>query len=181
MKILIATPLYPPDIAPSAQYVKELTKRLIEKGYSITIVAYARIPEKIQGAQILAVKKNRLLLLRIPAYFFTLWKAARATDIIYAQNGASVELPIALVSLIARTPIIIGISDKNAYKHATGNIILKSINNFIVNRARKTIADMPMERPEILPFGAQPADTQEIYRLSWENHMHALIQAFNYA
>lgn len=181
MKIVIATPLYPPDIAPSAQYVKELAKRLVESGYSITIIAYAHTPEKVPCAQILTVNKNRPLPLRMFAYLFALWRAARATDIIYVQNGASVELPATLVSLVARAPIIIGISDKNACKYAKKNVILKFVNYFIIKRARKTITDIPMERPEILPFSAQPADAQETYRLSWENHMHTLIQAFNYA
>lgn len=180
MKIVIATPLYPPDIAPSAQYVKELAKRLVKRGYSITIIAYARIPEKVPGAQILTVNKNRPLPLRMFAYLFALWRAARATDIIYAQNGPSVELPIAFVSLAIRTPIIVGISDKDAYKRTRENMILKFINNFIINRARKTITDMPMERPEILPFTAQPTREQETYRLSWENHIRALIQIFNH-
>lgn len=181
MKILIATPLYPPDIAPSAQYVKELAKRLVEKKHSVTIAAYAHIPEKVAGAQIIKASKHKPLPLRILAYFFVLWRAARATDVIYAQNGASVELPIAFVSFVARAPIILGISDKNAQKCGHENIILKLINNLIIKRARKIIADMPMERPEILPFGAQPKHAQEAYRLSWENHVRALIQIFNYA
>ncbi len=180
MKIVIATPLYPPDIAPSAQYVKELAKRLTVEKHLVTIVAYAHIPEKIPGVQILAVNKNRPLPLRMFAYFFALWRAARAADIIYIQNGPSVELPIALVSLAIRAPIIVGISDKDAYKRTRENMIRKLINNFIINRARKTIADMPMERPEILPFAAQPTREQENYRLSWKSHIRDLIQIFNH-
>ena len=178
MKILIATPLYPPDIAPSAQYVKELAKRLAAEKHSVSIIAYARIPEKVSGVQIIAVDKNKPLLLRIIAFLFALWRVARATDIIYAQNGPSVELPIALVSLATSAPIIIGVSDKNAYKRTCENKMPKFINNFIISRARKTIADMPMEKPEILPFKEQSARKQEGYRLSWENHICSLIKIF---
>ena len=180
MKILVATPLYPPDVAPSAQYVKELAKRLTAEKHSVTIVAYARIPEKIPGVKIIAVNKNRPLILRVLAYLFAFWRAARAADIVYVQNGLSVELPIVFVSFITRTPVIAGISDKNAYKRTRENITQKFINNFVIKRARKIITEMPMERPEILPFAAQSTHEQENYRLSWENHIRDLIQIFNH-
>lgn len=181
MKIVIATPLYPPDVAPSAQYVKELAKRLTAEKHSVIIIAYAHIPEKIPGAQIIAINKNRPMPLRVLAYFFALWRAARAADIIYAQNGPSVELPIALISLATRIPIVLGISDKNAHKRTCENMMQKFINNFVIKRARKTITEMPMEQPEILPFTTQSIYEQENYNLSWKNHIRDLIQFFNHA
>ncbi|MFA4890428.1 MAG: glycosyltransferase [Candidatus Paceibacterota bacterium] len=180
MKILIATPLYPPDVAPSAQYVKELAKRLTAEKHSVIIVAYARIPEKIPGVRIIAVDKNKPLPLRVLVYLFALWRAARAADIMYVQNGPSVELPVTLLSFVIRTPIVVAISDKNAYKRTREKMMPKFINDLVISRARKTIVNMPMEQPEILPFAAQPTREWEAYNLSWEDHIRDLIKTFNH-
>ena len=64
MKILIVTPLYPPDIAGHSAYVKELALRLRE-AHTVTILAYNHIPEKIEGVNIITIQKHLPTLVRL--------------------------------------------------------------------------------------------------------------------
>ena len=60
MKIVLATPLYPPDTEPTALYC-ELAKRLgQEKHHQVTIVTYGA-PRTNTWVAIIAVDKNKPL------------------------------------------------------------------------------------------------------------------------
>ncbi len=177
MRILLATPLYPPDIAEPAPYVKELAKRL-SKEHIVTIVAYGTLPEKIQGVRIIAVNKRRPLLLRLLAYTTALVRASRDADLIYAENGASVELPAGLVALITGRPLVIHIGDKDAHERAARNKLYFFIEKFAILRAQRTIIETPMKRPEILPLEPRPDAALAAYEASWSMHFNSLNTIF---
>ena len=82
MKILIATPLFPPETGDSAQYIQELALHLKE-GHEITILTYANHIETIAGVEIKTVKKNTPLFVRLFHYTRTLTQLARSADISY--------------------------------------------------------------------------------------------------
>ena len=180
MRIVLATPLYPPEIAEPAPYIKELAKRLA-KSHEVTIVAYARLPEDVPGARIIAVDKYLPLFLRLPRYFFSLLQAARSADVVYAVNGASVELPAALVSLFSSSPLIIRIGDRAAHERAQNNIVAGLIERFAFSRARDVIEDAPKVRPEIIPFEPYPAEQFAAYEQSWDAHLRTLEKLFTHA
>ncbi len=197
MRLLIVTPLYPPDIAPLAVYVKELAKRLTGHA-EVTIIAYAHIPEKIEGVRIIAIPKNVLLPFRLIALTKALWSEIRKADVLYVQNGASTELPAGIVSFFTRTPLIIGIQDHVALASAKKRAVLKVILHFVLSRAHHIIhatnvtlpfsylqktrlIDEPCARPEILPFGAYPKEAFTLYEESWEKHIQALTEIFEHA
>lgn len=173
MKIVLATPLYPPDVAESAAYVKELAARLRNK-YTVTIVAYGRLPEKIEGVDIIAVDKRRPLPIRLLAYTLNLLKAVGAADVLYVENGASVELPAAFVSLLTSTPLILHIGDQRAHEWAKHAILLRYIEALVMWRAKKVIIESPVTRPEILPFKPYPEGAFETYERSWKTHLEML-------
>jgi hypothetical protein len=179
MKIVIATPLYPPDIAEPAPYVKELAKRLTTQ-HEITIVAYSHIPEKIPGVRIVAVDKRRPILNRLFSYTRTLLHEARSTDLIYAENGASVELPLVFISFLVRQPIIFHRGDRAAHVRATNRPLLRLIERAAEQSARAIITDMPLPKPEIIPFSKlTPAETEK-YERSWDEHLALLRKTFTY-
>lgn len=76
MKIVLATPLYPPDIAAPALYVKELAKRIATL-HDVTIVAYANLPETMPEVRMIAVSKRQPLPLRLLTYFAALIRSVR--------------------------------------------------------------------------------------------------------
>lgn len=180
MKITLATPLYPPDIAEQACYVKEVATRLVNMGHDITVVAYAHIPEKIPGVRIITVSKRTPLLIRFIAFAKALAHAAHETDVVYMENGPSVELPTILISLIARRPFVMHIGDKAASKRAEKNTFLQYIGRVARKRARAVIIDIPIKRPEVLPFQQVSTAERAAYDASWETHVNSLMGIFTH-
>ncbi len=180
MKIVIATPLYPPEIAEPAPYIKELAKRLAEL-HEVTIVAYARLPEKVPGVSIVVIDKRRPLPLRLLSYMQALWQAAKHADVVYVENGASVELPAGLISFFRKRLLIVHIGDRTAHERARTHVLLRNIERFTLARAARVIREMPATRPEILPFEPFPTEQFTAYEKSWEAHLRILQDAFNHA
>ncbi len=180
MRIAIATPLYPPEIAEPAPYAKELAKRLGER-HEVTLIAYARLPEKVPKVRIVVVDKHRPLPLRLLSFFFSLVRVAHNVDVMYALNGSSVELPLALASLVVSRPLIIHIGDPAAHERAQKNRLLRTIERFAFSRAHRVLSDMPDTRPEIIPFEPFPKEKFAAYESSWDAHIRMLEDLFNHA
>jgi len=89
MKIILATPIYPPEIGGPATYSQKLKEGLEKKGHEITIVSYRGLMAYPQP-------------LRIFLYFLRLLKNAKGCDLIYSFNLISCGLPACCVSKIAR-------------------------------------------------------------------------------
>ncbi len=180
MRIVLVTPLYPPEIVEPAPYVKELAKRLSGR-HTVTILTYTRLPEKVAGVRIIAIDKRRPLLLRLVSFFFALVRAARSADVVYAMNGASVELPLALASFFISSPVVIRIGDAAAHERTKKNQLAQIIERFAFSRARRVIADGPRPRPELLPFAAFPNEALDAHGQSWNSHLRTLEDIFNHA
>lgn len=179
MKIVLATPLYPPDIAQPAPYSKELARRLAAT-HEVMVVAYAHIPEETTNVRVEAVNKRTPLFVRLVQYFFVLLHSVKEADVLYVQNGASVELPATLVSLITRTPLLVCLSDAAAHKRAKDTWLLKNIERLTLRRAYAVIKNIPSQRPEIMPFQEEPSEKIAAYEVEWQNHIHDLQLAFTH-
>jgi glycosyltransferase involved in cell wall biosynthesis len=177
MNIVIATPLYPPDIGGSAPYAKDIATYLAKK-HKVTIVTYARHPEKIDGVNIISVNKRQLLLKRILSYMRVLWNVVKDADVIYTLNGASVELPATFISFIKRKSLIIYVGDKVAYKYAEKNLLLKFVKISASKQADIVINDELPEKPEILPFNLTDNNLVVSYERAWEKHISLLNNTF---
>ena len=174
MKIVIATPLYPPDIEPTAVYVKELARRLAHIGEEVTVATYGRLPEPIPGVRIIGVDKRAGLLTRLINFRHALNKAAQDADVVYIENGPSVELPVALSSF--RGKIILHLGDPAAHAYAQKKFLRGLIEGRVAKRARSVISDSPLIKPEILPFA--PAPDMAPYEASWSEHLGDLMHVF---
>jgi len=178
MRIVIAAPFYPPDTEDMAVYAKELAENLAKR-HDVSVVTYARLPEESSGVRIYSVNKRLPLIFRLARFTATLFCAVRKADILYAENGASVEVPSALVALTTRRPFIIHFDDKTAIARSSKNLFLKMAQRFAQKRAISEVSDIPRRPPEILPFGLPPEKELVEYRASWENHMQKLTDIFN--
>ena len=174
MKIVLASALFPPDIAPPAPYVKELISRLSTR-YSVEAVVYGRLPERVPGVLITGVDKRRPALLRLVSFFNALRRASKGADAIYVENGASVELPALLLSL-AGYPIVLHLGDAGAL--ARGGIG-STIHRILARRARYVIDSLPKDKPEILPLSPRPEKELQEWERSWQEHIGALEHTFH--
>lgn len=174
MKIVLATPLYPPDTAEPAPYIKELATRL-SKLHEVTIVTYGRLPEQIPGVSIVAVDKRQQLIPRLTSYWKALRRAIKNAQILYAENGASVELPVFLVA----GRLIFHIGDKRAHGRTKYNPLRYLLEKLVSARAQAVIKGNPLSRPEIIPFEKPPSF--DAYQASWQSHMTEINNALSHA
>ena len=120
MKIVIATPLFPPETGSSALYTKELAKRLKEN-HSVTILTYANHTEKIPGVKIKKVKKNTFLWIRLYSFTRTLIRLAEKADVIYTQRAVAAGLPAILASWLTKTPVVVNYMEDEAWERYLHN------------------------------------------------------------
>lgn len=118
MKIILATPAYPPEIGGPATYTKELYERW-RHVHEITIVAYAYARDSIGTEKLIPVGKHRPLIFRLAKYFWVTWRAAKKADLIYVQNAMAAGLPVALVSIIQKVPFVLKFVGDEAWERAT--------------------------------------------------------------
>ncbi|HEX8947032.1 MAG TPA: hypothetical protein VF829_02355 [Candidatus Paceibacterota bacterium] len=170
MRIIIATPLYPPEIGSAAVYAKELARRLAEH-HEITIVAYARHPEQVPGVTVIEIDKQQSRLARIFTFRKALAQAAKNADAIIAINGASVEFPVLLGST---APVVFCVADKAAHEH--GGLLER----LAFARARSVIMEVPDSKPEILPLEPEPTDAIAAWDAAWDAHVHSLEQILDH-
>jgi len=118
MKIVLATPIYPPEIGGPATYVRELATRLA-KAEQVTIVALADVGEVVEGVKLVLISKKSGLLSRLTAFFFALLKEAKGANVIYVQNAVAAGLPAVLVGALLKKPVVLKFVGDEAWERAT--------------------------------------------------------------
>ncbi|PIR85301.1 hypothetical protein COU15_01420 [Candidatus Kaiserbacteria bacterium CG10_big_fil_rev_8_21_14_0_10_45_20] len=179
MNILICTPLYPPDVENTAQYVQELARRLAG-AHSVAVLTYGALPEPTEGVVLYGVKKEQSALVRIWRYTGKLFALQKNADVVVAINGASVELPLVLTAPFARARIILNDVDERALAVHRKNALLGALHALARARARVVCAlsETPPAKPEILPFSPPPVAEQAQYEASWKAHLEHLETLF---
>lgn len=118
MNIIIATPLYPPEIPDPAPYAKTLAEKL-SQNHKVTVVAYTHIPEPTKGVAVISVQKNHKLPARLFSYTKALYKESEDADVIYSQNAVASGLPAYIVSVLRKKPLVIRLVGDEAWTRAT--------------------------------------------------------------
>lgn len=107
MRILIATPSYPPNIGGPATYSALLERELPSYGYEVSIADFrrsGRFPKIIRHA----------------IYFFTVLKKGRNAHIIYALDPVSVGVPAACAAFLLRKRFMLRIAGDYAWEQFSG-------------------------------------------------------------
>lgn len=103
MKILIATPLYSPEIGGPATHVKFCEEELPKRGFSVSVMQFAavrRLPK----------------VLRHVAYFWKVFQAAKNVDLVYALDPVSVGFPAVLAAKLRRKKFILRVPGDFAWE-----------------------------------------------------------------
>jgi len=180
MKIVLATPLYPPDIAEPAPYIKELATRLARE-HDVHIVTYGRYVEPIDGVRITAVDKRDPLPVRLLRFALTLRRASRHADLVYAENGPSVEFPLLFLSFITSFRYVLHLGDVHALERLEHRPLLRLLHNLFKRRAESVFGELPPERPELIPFLPRPAQEFERYERNWKHHVESFSSLLRHA
>jgi len=170
MKVLICTPLYPPDIEPCALYTQELARRLAET-HEVTVLTYGLLPEPTERVQIIGVNKEYVLPVRLARYAQKLFTLSRGADAIIVENGPSVEFPVLLVALFFGMRSIFHESDVRAQTVRERNPVHTFVHTLVRERSSAHLFGKLPERPEIMPFEEPPTSLQAVYESEWTTHL----------
>ncbi len=120
MRIILATPIYPPDAGGPATYTVELAER-IRAEHHVVIVAYTDNIEGVPSTHLIGVSKKYPLPFRLIKYYFVLLREAKQSDLIYVQNAVAAGLPAVLVGRWAKRPVVLKFVGDEAWERATQN------------------------------------------------------------
>lgn len=174
MKILILSPLFPPDTGAPASYVKELATRL-EPHHTVTIHIYGYLPEHVHGVTIVSTDKRTSLPHRLFLFTRTLFSHREKFDLILVNNAPSVELPFLFFWLVTRVPYVLIESDPLAKKNMNG--LYKCIHSLTTRYARYTLAveKDSYQKAELLPFTSFDTVREEARSVWWDTHIKKLV------
>jgi len=117
MRILLATPLYPPEIAEPAPYAKELATRL-SASHDVTVVTYANAVEPAKGVVCVMVGKQKRLPIRLACFVGALWKSATEKDVLIAESAVASSLPAFVVSALRKIPFVVHVREDEVFERA---------------------------------------------------------------
>ena len=110
MKILIATPLWPPELGGPANYAKNLAKEFVSAGHEVGIVSFAK---EISRTSPQDLKLVSFVSLKFPSglrhflFFCKLLPKLYKADLCFLLDSFSAGLPAASACLILRKPLIL--------------------------------------------------------------------------
>lgn len=113
MKIVIATPLYPPEIGGPSYYAKGLEESFKKAGHQASVVAYGNLRAAPTGVGHLR-------------YFFRAFPQLRDADAVIALDTASVAVPAWLAAKLRRVPFVVRTGGDfvwERYLERTGDLI----------------------------------------------------------
>jgi glycosyltransferase involved in cell wall biosynthesis len=104
MKLVIATPLYPPEIGGPSYYAKGLEYAFKAMGHEVVVVAYGNLRKLPTGLCHLA-------------YFFRIFPKLKGADAVIALDTASVAIPTWLGAKMRGVPFIIRTGGDFVWEH----------------------------------------------------------------
>ncbi len=185
MKILLTTPIFPPEIGGPATYTHEISGRLRKKGHEVRVVTFADAAPEIKDIEVIPVRLNyRLLgsLRRQLSLFFTILRAARGMDLLYAQGAVVVGSCSLLVGKLLKKPVAVKFVGDVAWEQAVnaakttklleeflaqpeGGFYIKlimRIQRFVFHHAKKVITPSNYLKNILVKFYQVPASKIEV-------------------
>lgn len=117
MKILLATPVYPPEIGGPATYTVEIVERL-HNNHDIKIVALADNPKVLDGASLTTISKKQRIWTRLWKTYKAILKEGKDRDVIYVQNALAAGFPAVLAGKKLGKPVLIKFVGDEAWERS---------------------------------------------------------------
>lgn len=113
MKLVIATPLYPPEVGGPSYYAKGLEEAFKKLGHEVVVVAYGDLRNKPMGVSHLG-------------YFFRIFPQLKKADACFALDTASVAIPAWLAAKLRGVRVVVRVGGDfvwEQYLERTGDLI----------------------------------------------------------
>ncbi|OGG48259.1 hypothetical protein A2678_01595 [Candidatus Kaiserbacteria bacterium RIFCSPHIGHO2_01_FULL_53_31] len=119
MRIVIATPLYPPEIGGPATYAKILAEALPKRGIEVELITFSGV-------------RHLPKIIRHCAYYRRVLRAARVADAVLALDPVSVGLPAMRAAKRAGKPFIVKIVGDYAWEQGRQRYdVAESLDKFV--------------------------------------------------
>lgn len=116
MRVLITSPVFPPDLGGPAVYVPSLGRFLVERGHSVTVVAFCSDPAPAgHPFRVVSIARGSLPVRYLKA-FFAVWREAGKADVVYVNEHLA--LLHVLAGRLAGRPVAIRIMVDGAWEIA---------------------------------------------------------------
>ena len=116
MRVLITSPVFPPDLGGPATYVPSFARFLLERGHAVKVVAFCSDPAP-QGHPFPVVSiPPQALPMRYLAAFRAVWREARDVDVVYVNEHLA--LLHVLAARLRGKPVMIRIMVDGAWEIA---------------------------------------------------------------
>jgi glycosyltransferase involved in cell wall biosynthesis len=169
MRLLIATPLYPPETGGPATYVRALERGLPEHGDTVEVVKFGEV-------------RHLPRIIRHLRYFFRILRAGMKADMILALDPVSVGLPAALAAGLLRKPFVVKVVGDYAWEQGVQRAamdatldefvlmdrvpllvsILRTVQKFVARSARVIIVPSVYLKSIVITWGIEPARIEVI-------------------
>ncbi len=107
MRVLVTSPVFPPDLGGPAVYVPSVARFLQERGHDVKVVAFCSDPQpKGHTFPVVAISRGNLAVRYLKA-FWTVWREARGRDVVYVNEHLA--LLHVLAARLAGVPAVIRI------------------------------------------------------------------------
>jgi glycosyltransferase involved in cell wall biosynthesis len=104
-RLLIATPLYPPEIGGPATYVKFLEENLPKDDFELTVVTFGEV-------------KHLPYIIRHIVFFWKVFKRAKNADMVYALDPLGVGIPAGFAAKLRGKKFLLRIAGDRAWETA---------------------------------------------------------------
>jgi glycosyltransferase involved in cell wall biosynthesis len=185
MRILLTTPIFPPEIGGPATYSHEISGRLMKKGHQVRVVTFTDAEPEVKDIEIIPVRLSYGLLgslRRQLRLFSTVLRAAREVDLLYAQGAVVVGLCSLVVGKLLRKPVVVKFVGDVAWEqavnaakttklleeflaHPEGGFYIKlimRIQRFVFHRVNKVITPSNYLKNILVKFYQVPASKIEV-------------------
>lgn len=116
LRVLLTTPVFPPDLGGPATYVPSLGRFLVERGHTVEVVAFCSDPDpKGWPFRVVSILPQSMARRYLKA-FVAVWKAAKHADVVYVNEHLA--LLHVLAAKLRRKPVMIRIMVDGAWEIA---------------------------------------------------------------
>lgn len=137
MRLLIATPLYPPDPGGPATYAKALEEGLPGKNIEVVLVKYSNV-------------RDRPRFLRHLVYSWFVFRAALGADLVLALDPVSTGLPAFCGAWLARKPFLVKVVGDYAWEQGRQRFgVWQSLDEFVQTKEGLPLPVVLLRRVEL--------------------------------
>jgi len=152
MRVLISTPLFPPEINYPANFAKSFAQNLQTNNHDVTVLAFVNYPESIEGVKIVSVNKNQNIFKRLFIFTNKLFKEVKYHDVVVLKQAGISSLLTALVAKVFGKKIVLKLKEDEARERVEKQHVAKS--SFLISRV-KFLQSLVFKLADIIVFDSE--------------------------